>query len=70
MKAFLSKVDGGVMVQARLEGDGIIGDVTRVVAPGEDFFDLSYDELAAMGDGEHEFKPTPAGIRHSGRHRR
>ena len=35
MKAFLSKVDGGVMVQARLEGEGLLGDLTQFVAPGD-----------------------------------
>ena len=70
MKVFLSKVDGGVMVQARLEGKNTVGDAARLVAPGEDFFGYSFDELVAMGNGERDFEPTPDGFRHSGRHRR
>jgi hypothetical protein len=59
MKVFLSTVDGGVMVQARLEGKDGGGDVTQLVAPGGDFLAHSHDDLAAMGEGEKEL--TDAG---------
>ena len=52
MKVFLSKVDGGVMVQARAVGKGLLGDLTQLVEPGGEFLGYSYDELAATGNGE------------------
>jgi hypothetical protein len=53
MKVFLSRVDGGVMVQARMEAEGIVGEVAQLVEPGDDFFGYSHDQLVAMGNGEH-----------------
>jgi hypothetical protein len=55
MRVFLSKVDGGVMVQARLEGgDGLLGEAAQLVRPGEAFGQFTHDELVAMGEGEKE----------------
>jgi hypothetical protein len=43
-----------VYVQARAEGEGVVGDVVREVGPDEDFLGWSYDELVALGDGRHD----------------
>jgi hypothetical protein len=32
-----------VIIQARAEGDGMVGDASWVVLPGESAFDLDYD---------------------------
>lgn len=53
MTFYLTLTPDGVFVQVRAEGDGIVGDATRLVRPGETFFDLSYEQLFALGDGEH-----------------
>jgi hypothetical protein len=57
MKVFLSKVDSGVMVQARLEGDGLIGDMTHLVRPAECYLGLTHDELVVLGNGELHLDP-------------
>jgi hypothetical protein len=55
VKVFLSKIAGGVLVQARAEGDAdMLGDLSLIVAPGETFASVTFDELVAMGCGEHE----------------
>jgi hypothetical protein len=55
MKVFLSKVAGGVLVQARAEGDGdLVGDLAQLITPSESFGQFTHDELVAMGEGEHE----------------
>jgi hypothetical protein len=43
-----------VYVQARAEGEGVVGDVVREVGPDEDFLGWSYDKLVALGDGRHD----------------
>ncbi len=53
MTIFLSEVEGGVVVQARAEGEAL-GDLTRLVHPGGSAFGLSYEQLAALGPGAHE----------------
>lgn len=41
------------------DGDEIVGDFELAVHPGESIGDLSYDDLVAMGDGEHDI-PDPS----------
>jgi hypothetical protein len=53
MKAYFTSSDGGtVVVRARAEGDGIIGDLIADVGEGEDFFGVSYADLRSSGAGE------------------
>jgi hypothetical protein len=53
--------DGAVHIMARAEGPrGLIGDMHHVVRPGESWGDLSYEELRALGEGEHDIDPTTA----------
>jgi len=61
MKVFLSKVDGGVMVQACLKGDGMLGELTQLVPLTGGFLGHAHDELVAMGDGEIDLKSRERG---------
>jgi hypothetical protein len=55
MKVHISIVPGGVLVQARAEGDGdLVGDLGQLVTPSESFGQFTHDELVAMGEGEHD----------------
>jgi hypothetical protein len=58
MKVFLT-VDPavGIEVRARMEGDGVIGDFSTLIKPGDSFGDVSFDELKRLGPGEHEVDP-------------
>jgi hypothetical protein len=54
VKVFLSQVDGGVQILARLEGDGVFSCFSQIVPAGGKFLGYSHDELVAMGAGEHD----------------
>jgi len=57
MKVFLSHVGGNVFIQARPESDdsvALVGDVSRTLQPGEDFFGNSFADIHALGEGEHD----------------
>lgn len=56
MKVFLSQVDGGVQILARLEGDDVSGCLVQIVSPSGRFLGYSHDELVAMGAGEHDLR--------------
>lgn len=44
MTVFLTEEPGGVLIQARAEAPGVVGDLTRLVVPGEAFLGLGYEE--------------------------
>jgi len=54
MKVFTSKTRDGVQIRARAESKKAIGDLVRVVKPGETFLGRPYEWWAALKDGEHE----------------
>jgi hypothetical protein len=59
---YLTVEPGVVRVQARLEGPGgVVGDLVRDVRPGDELFGLTYEQLAALGDGAHDVGDVPAG---------
>lgn len=43
----LDESTGLLMIQARPEGEGMHGDMSTTVAPGEAFEDIPYDDLLA-----------------------
>lgn len=63
MKVFLSHYPGMVFVQARAEGDGIVGDMHLECRPGEgSFLGWTYEELRALAPGGHDLedrRPRP-----------
>jgi len=55
MTVHLILADGEVIVRARAEGPaGQLGDLIRIVRPGETVLGYSYEELRALGDGAHD----------------
>lgn len=52
---------GLVFIQARLEGEGRLGDISRMIGPGESFEGYSAEELLAMGEGRQELGPKSEG---------
>ncbi len=58
MTVFLSHTESGnVFVQARAEGPGgMIGDLSREIKPGGDFYGIPFEKLKAMGEGRQELK--------------
>lgn len=54
MHVVLTKQDKGILVQARAEGEDVLGDASWLIAPNEDFFGIPYKQLSAMEDGEHD----------------
>jgi len=57
MKIFIQiNDDDSLIIRARAEVDGIIGDMVRYVEPGQrlqiDGANLTYDDLIKHGDGE------------------
>ena len=43
---------GGIEVMGRMEGeDGEIGRLHEILAPGDELFGVSYDQLAEVGNG-------------------
>lgn len=61
MKVFLSTTPGGaIVVQAVARGAGFLGDFTQVIEPGADgmtFLGHTFDDLTALGPGEHSIEP-------------
>ncbi len=57
MKACFTDTGQGIFIQAMAEGPGVLGDATRLLLPGELFFGLSFAEVKALGDGEHDITP-------------
>lgn len=62
MKVFLSHSGGGLLIQARAESNNgeILGDATRLMQPGEDFFGYSFAEMLKLGEGEHDITEKEA----------
>lgn len=58
MTIFLNDTGQGIFIQAVAEGPGLLGDATRLLLPGETFFGLSFAEVKALGDGEHDITPA------------
>ena len=57
MKVHLSRAPNGeIIVQARAEGRGLIGDLFQTIAPGQSFGSKSYAELVALGPGAYDWK--------------
>lgn len=55
MIVFLTTLDhGDILVQARMEGDGIVGDLQQTVRQGGEFLGHDFDELTRLGEGEHD----------------
>lgn len=59
MTLFLSKWDGHVILRARAESDGIIGDAQWELEPGQIVFGKTYEEWSALPAGSYEY-PEPA----------
>lgn len=57
MTVFLSDAGDGILVMARPEGEGVVGDLVVKVSEGQSFMGWSFDELKALGEGEHEIEP-------------
>ena len=52
MKVYLTMGrDGRILVQGRVEQQGILGDILHYVAQGEDFNGTGYDELSQATPG-------------------
>ncbi len=49
-----------ILIQVRLESGTARGDISRQIAPGEDFFGYTYQELRDMGEGEHRIEKKSA----------
>jgi len=56
MTVFVAKGDRIVIVQARAESDGIIGDATWTVKPGEYLMGHPYEWWAALPIGRNEIR--------------
>jgi hypothetical protein len=54
MTVFVSMYDGGIQIMARAEGPDAIGDLVRDIGPGESFLGLTFDQWAALGNGQHD----------------
>lgn len=54
MKVFLIVMPDVVIVRRRVEGGGIVGDAVEEIRQDEEFYGVSYADLAKMGSGEHE----------------
>lgn len=53
MNAFFYVDESGrVVVRARAEGDGVIGDMIEDIHRGEAFFGVTYDEMKKRGSGK------------------
>ena len=60
MLLFLNLYQNEVLVRARAEGPGMIGDLEHYVTPGERFCGIPYDVLRSAGDGAHELESLQA----------
>jgi hypothetical protein len=56
MKLFLTVCEDCVVIQARAEGTGIVGDMVQRIFPGETVLGLSYEALRALGNGAHDIE--------------
>ncbi len=56
MTIYLTKGPGYVLLQARAEGEGAIGDMTAELHPGDKAFGRTFDEWNALPDGPYEVK--------------
>ena len=54
MTVYLSKPGGRVVLQARAEGNGAIGDLTIELEPGESAFGRHWDEWDRLPEGAYE----------------
>ena len=54
MIIYLTLEKDHILVSARAEGDGMLGDIFEEVRPGESFWGLSYEDLRNHGSGELE----------------
>lgn len=54
MTVYLTKPKGRIVLMARAEGDGAIGDLEIEVKPGESAFGRSRDEWAKLPEGPYE----------------
>ena len=60
MKVYLSMEDDRILLNARAEGPaGTIGDMMRDLRPGDHWGAWKYDDLRALGDGEHDLTESP-----------
>ena len=56
MNIFIRMGVDEVIVMARAEGVGCVGDLRQIVKKGETFGKLTYEDLINMGEGEHQYK--------------
>jgi len=49
-----------VVIRARAEGPGMLGDATWEIRPGEDFLGWTYEELKALGTSLQDLQPKPS----------
>lgn len=54
MKVYLTVEKNRVLIAARAEGEGMLGDLFEEVRPGESFWGFSYEDLKKHGSGELE----------------
>jgi len=53
---YLTIQPGCVVVQARADGDGMLGDLIDEVSAGERFGELTYETLLRAGSGQHDYE--------------
>ncbi len=56
MNVFLTVEPDEVIVMARPKQGAMVGDMQCIVRTGDEFLGNTYDELVAMGSGEHKIK--------------
>ena len=62
MKIYLCVEDDRILLNARAEGPaGTIGDMMRDLRPGDHWGTWKYDDLLALGAGEHDMTADPPG---------
>lgn len=57
MKVFLTQNGDALQISSRAEGDGLLGDLFVTIKPDDVFGKLTYDDLKALGEGEHDIEP-------------
>jgi hypothetical protein len=60
MLLFLTVQPDLIIVRARAEGPGAIGDLFEEVTPGGQFYDIPYEVLRTAGSGQHTLSSLQA----------
>lgn len=54
MNFYLLHHGGNIIIEARAEGAGMLGDFSEQIAPGQMFLGNTFAELYKLGEGEHD----------------